>query len=168
MSALSVDTTHGTDDHAEIWSKASDNINKRADEMTNLSFDVRTKTLQGGSPRMNVYLQDSLSDGSAYVSISDLCAVPISGTTAWSRVDATGDGAGCTITTSSGTPYKSSPTFSAWDAFSAANPDAVVTDDYMVFDQPGYYRLDRISLGTGVMYTSSNTTAFTCTTEASC
>jgi hypothetical protein len=166
-SALSVNTMQGPDDHAEIWSKASDNINKRADEMANLSFDIRTKTLQGGSPRINVFLQQNSSDGSAYVSISDLCAVPI-GTTAWSRVDATSDGTGCTITTSGGTAYKSSPTFSAWDAFTAANPDAVVTNDYMVFDQPGYYRLDRISLGTGVMYTSSNTTAFTCTTEASC
>jgi hypothetical protein len=154
-------------DHAEVFSRASLHLNKPADEITNLSFDVRTRTLQGGSPRLNMHLSAPLADGSNYVFISNQCAVQI-GTTAWSRVDATGDGAGCTINTQNGKEYSSSATYSAWDAFAIDNPGAVVDYDYMVFDVFGNYRLDRVSLGTGYMFTSSNKTAVTCTTEASC
>jgi hypothetical protein len=68
--ALSVYFT-GVDHHAEVFTKAGNHINLPVDEMSNLSFDIRTRTLQGGSPRINVVLQDPLPDGSTYIAISD-------------------------------------------------------------------------------------------------
>jgi hypothetical protein len=155
-------------DFAEAYTRHSLNLNKPASQIQNLSFDVRTADIKGGSPRIVVVFANPLMDGSSYAFLSaNTCAQPISST--WSRADFTGyTGTGCSIVTSNGTTYSSGGGMSAWDALVAANPDVVVSYDYMVWDQAGTYRTDRISLGTGFEYTYGNGRAVRCTTEASC
>jgi hypothetical protein len=162
-------------DYTEVYSKASLNINQSASAIANLSFDAYQPALQGGSPRVDVFFTDPLTDGSDYVAIDAIncqLALTSSGGT-WVRADATGyDGLGCTITTARGTPYSSDGTHSAWDSLVADNAGAQVSFTFMVFDEPSgntdiNYRVDRIALGTGTMYNASNSPV-TCGSEAAC
>ena len=58
---------------------------------------------------------------------------------------------------------------SAWRVYTDAHPDQIVEQAYLVADEPGGYRIDRLSLGAGAMYTAGNTVGKVCTTdEASC
>jgi hypothetical protein len=163
----------GNYDVAEVYTNHSLNLNLAASAVKNLSFDAYKPALQGGSPRIDVFFQNPLTDGSTYVAIdAGNCQKTLSST--WVRADATGQTApGCTIYTSNGTAYSSDGTNSAWANLVAANPNAVVAYDFMVFDQPTGntntdYRIDRISLGTGKMFTRSNFSAVSCTSEAAC
>jgi hypothetical protein len=158
-------------DYVEVTTKASLNINKPASQIQNLSFDALKAALRGGSPRIVVYFSSPLEDSSPYVAIDALnCQQAISST--WVRADATGrTAAGCTIYTSSGTPYTSDGTSTAWQKLVADNPDAFVTFTFMVFDIPTEtgpdYRVDRIALGTGKVYNNGNSPVI-CSTEAAC
>lgn len=164
----------GNYDVAEVWTRASLNLNKPASQMKNLSFDSYLPPVTGGSPRIDVVFQSPLnSDGSTYVAISaQRCERTLSST--WVRTDATGQTAlGCTIDTSKGAAYSSDGTNTAWQNFVAANPDAQVAYTFMVFDIPTgsgpNYRVDRISLGTNRMFTYSNYDAVSCNyREAAC
>jgi hypothetical protein len=181
-SALVVHTpandTSGNYDVAELWTRASLHLDKPAAQIKNLSFDAYKPALQGGSPRIDVFFENPLSDpaanGSTYVAIDATnCQQTLSST--WVRADATGQTAlGCTIFGSNGATYSSDGTHSAWANLVAANPDAVVSFIFMVFDQPTgntgiNYRVDRISLGTNRMFTYSNTNAVSCNfSEGAC
>jgi hypothetical protein len=159
-------------DYVEVTTKASLNINQPASQIKNLSFDAYKAALQGGSPRIEVYFTNPLTDGSTHVAIDALnCQQEISST--WVRADATGrTAAGCTIYTSKGTPYSSDGTHTAWQNLVAANSDAVVAFTFLVVDEPSSqtgvdYRVDRIALGTGKYYNNGNSPVI-CATEAAC
>jgi hypothetical protein len=161
-------------DYAEVFSRASLNLNKPASQVKNLSFDSYLPADQGGSPRIDVYFSNPLADGSTHVFIDALnCQQPIGGD--WVRTDPTGrTRVGCTIFTDNRTTYASDGTHSAWANLVAANPDAQVAYTLMVFDEPSSitginYRVDRISLGTNRMFTYSSTEAVSCNyREAAC
>ena len=122
-------------DYTEVYSKHSLDLNVAASAIQNLSFDAYKPALQGGSPRIDVYLANPASDGSTYVAIdAGNCQQSLSST--WVRADATGrKAAGCTIYTSNGHPYSSDGTNTAWQNFLVDNPDAVVAYTFMVFDE---------------------------------
>jgi hypothetical protein len=159
-------------DYTEAFTRASLHINKPASAVRNLSFDAYQPALQGGSPRIDVFLANPLTNGSSYVAIdAGNCQQALSST--WVRADATGRTApGCTIFGSAGGTWSSDGTDSAWKNFVDDNPDAQVAYTFMVWDVPSgageNYRTDRISLGTNKMFTQNNTTAVSCSTEAAC
>ena len=64
--------------------------------------------------------------------------------------------------------YAADGTRSAWEVYTDAHPDQIVKRAYIVADESGTYRLDRIALGAGVMYGNGNTVGTLCPTECSC
>ena len=156
-------------DAAETYTnRAGSNLNMPVGNVSNLSYDVRTSDIQGGSPRIVVVMQD----GSVAQLVSSApCATPLNGT--WSRSDFTGDSTlgACTITYSDGTSYTSDGTNSAWDLFAAANSTEVVHYDFLLFDitsSSSTYFVDRIALGDGYMHDVGNASAVDCDTETAC
>jgi hypothetical protein len=165
-------TSSSAQDYTEVYSNHSLHINTLAANVKNISFDAYKPALQGGSPRIDVFFSNPLSDGGTYAAIdAGNCQQTLSAT--WVRADATGrTSAGCTIYSSNGTPYTSDGTQSAWAALLAANPGIKVAYTFMVFDEPSGntgvdYRVDRLALGTKTVYNASNTPV-ACTTEAAC
>ena len=89
---------------------------------------------------------------------------------AWARADFTRFHDNCSffVTGATGGQYSAEAGRSAWRVYTDAHPDQVVEQAYLVGDETGVYRIDRLSLGAGVMYTSGNRVGKRCTTEASC
>ena len=155
-----------------FFNRASLKLNKPVGQVHNLSFDFREPqagaTVVGGSPRISVLL----ADGTALFLSADQCNHPLSIVGGdWGRADFTGftsDIQPCTIFDTNGNSYTNTPTESAWQVFVDANPNAVANTDFLIMDQGGNYFLDRISLGTGKMFTKSPRVAQNCRTESAC
>ena len=68
-----------------------------------------------------------------------------------------------------GGTYAADGTNSAWDVYAAAHPEQFVSRAYLIFDDPGTYRVDRLALGTDYLYNYSNTRGYPCQdSEARC
>jgi hypothetical protein len=152
-------------------SNRSMNIATEAEQVRNLSFEFKESTHVGaGAPRISVQFQNG---DVAYLSAS-YCnhQLAVSGGT-WGRADFTRFANNCTIWVTGETAgpsgsYSADGTRSAWQVYTDANPGQIVEQAYLVADEPGTYRIDRLSLGAGVMYTAGGRVGKVCTTEASC
>lgn len=159
--------------YVNAYSQASRHINKSASSIKNLSYDFQADKTAGGDPRISVIFANG---DVAYLN-AQFCAQPLaaSGNT-WSRADFTGstttNSAACSFMDSNGVTYASTATTSAWRAYVTAHPGQVVAQTVLVLDYPpdtgGSYAVDRISLGTGWMYTAYSNHADKCPTEAAC
>ena len=150
------------------YSKRSLDIAKDATAVGNLSFEFKTTSYMGaGAPRISVEFQNG---DIAYLS-AFYCNHPMAVTgNAWARADFTRFTGNCSFFVSgeTGGQYSADGSKSAWRVYTDAHPDQVVEQAYLVGDETGVYRIDRLSLGAGVMYTASNRVGKRCTTEASC
>ena len=120
-----------------------------------------------GAPRISVEFQNG---DIAYLS-AFYCNHPMAATgNTWARADFTRFHDNCSffVTGATGGQYSAEAGKSAWRVYTDAHPDQVVEQAYLVGDETGVYRIDRLSLGAGVMYTSGNRVGKRCTTEASC
>ena len=157
--------------YAEAYSNKSLVINKNVANVKNLSFDF-DKTLHngGGSPHIIVIFKNG---DVAYLASSG-CTNNIGASSTWARADFTGSKTNCKFyvsgaTGNAGAPYVADGAQSAWQVYATANPDQVVSYTDLVFDEPGDYALDRISLGAGVMYNYANTLGVQCyNNESTC
>ena len=157
----------------EVVSDHSLHLNRPAGSMTNLSYDFHRKAVNAGGGLYILLIVANTGDDQSYVRLhaSD-CADPYAGT-GWVRADFTGhlgDG-DCSLqsSTSTGTAttvYTNTPTTSAWDAYVAAHPDAVVQFSELLMDNLTgstlTQRVDRLSLGSGWMYDRSAYTGVYC------
>ena len=145
------------------YSKRSIHIATDAEAVKNLSFEFKATGYVGaGSPRISVEFQNG---DVAYLSAS-YCNHTIGSD--WSRADFTRFKTDCSIWVA-GVQYEADGTRSAWRVYTDANPDQMVEQAYLVGDETGTSRIDRLSLGAGAMYTAGNTVGKVCTTnEASC
>lgn len=158
----------------DAFTRSSLNINKSVGGMKNLSFDYKSNQVVGGDPRISVIFGNG---DVAYLS-PDLCAQPIAVSGgAWSRSDFTGSTTsnsapcGFNVTGSTGGVYTSTATQSAWAVYAAANPNQTVAYDFFVLDFPdaaGVYHVDRLTMGTGFMFTNDGFHAVKCVTESTC
>ncbi len=167
--------------YALAFSRASLNLDRAAGNVSNLSFEFAEETGGGtvgaGAPRISVEFQNG---DIAYLS-ARYCNAPLasSGNT-WGRADFTGATSDCLFYTFgadsatndlSGTPhdgvYEADGTMSAWAVYASMNPSAVVTQTYLVTDEPGTYFIDRLSMGSGKMYNGPRSVV-SCSTESSC
>jgi hypothetical protein len=150
------------------YSNRSLDIAKDAQAVANLSFELKTTGYMGaGAPRISVEFQNG---DVAYLS-AFYCNHPMAVTgNAWARADFTRFHSNCSFFVSgeTGGQYSADGSKSAWRVYTDAHPDQVVEQAYLVGDETGVYRIDRLSLGAGAMYTSSNRVGKRCTTEASC
>jgi len=169
--ATDPDTSDATYYYADAYTRASIHLNKPVGAIHNLSFDYKTGQAGGGAPRISVIF----GNGDVGYASAEYCAQPIatSGGT-WTRADFTGSNtsmsAPCSflVTGTTGGTYSSDASSSAWDSYVAAHPSQVVLQTFMVWDVAGDYTVDRLSLGTGFMFTKDNTHPSKCTTEAAC
>ena len=169
--ATDPDTSDSNYYYADAYTRASLHINKAVGNVKNLSFDFQSNQTTGGVPRISLVF----GNGDIGYMAADRCAQPlaISGGT-WSRADWTGanlsNAALChfDVTGTTGGDYMSTSTQSAWQVYVAANPAQVLVQDYLVWDEPGTWTIDRVSLGTGFQFNNDNTHGIKCTTEASC
>jgi hypothetical protein len=145
------------------YSNRSIHIATDAEAVANLSFEYKETTHVGaGAPRISVEFQNG---DIAYLSAA-YCNHPIGSN--WGRADFTRFKTNCSIW-AAGVQYSADGTRSAWRVYTDANPDQIVEQAYLVADESGGYRIDRLSLGAGAMYTAGNTVGKVCTTdEASC
>ncbi len=151
-----------TGGYAVAYSNRSIHIATDAEAVTNLSFEYKQTTHVGaGAPRISVEFQDG---DVAYLSAS-YCNHSIGSD--WGRADFTRFKTNCSIWVA-GVQYAADGTRSAWRVYTDAHPDQIVEQAYLVADESGWYRIDRLSLGAGAMYTSGNRVGKRCTTEASC
>ncbi len=151
-----------TGGYAVAYSNRSIHIATDAEAVTNLSFEYKQTTHVGaGAPRISVEFQNG---DVAYLSAS-YCNHPIGSD--WGRADFTRFKTNCSIW-AAGVQYAADGTRSAWRVYTDANPDQIVEQAYLVADESGWYRIDRLSLGARAMYTAGNTVGKVCTTEASC
>ena len=158
----------------DAYTKASLNINRAVGTMKNLSFDFKSDEFVGGDPRISVIFGNG---DVAYLS-QDFCTNPIAVQGGlWSRSDFTGsnttNSAACSfyVTGTTGGIYTSTATQSAWAVYAAAFPLQSVAYDFFVLDFPdsaGVYHVDRLTMGTGFMFTYDNVHAVKCTSEAAC
>ncbi len=151
------------------YSNRSIDIAKDASAVGNLSFEFKKATsyMGAGAPRISVEFQNG---DVAYLS-AFYCNHPMAVTgNVWARADFTRFTGNCSFFVSgeTGGQYSADGSKSAWRVYTDAHPDQVVEQAYLVGDETGVYRIDRLSLGAGVMYTSSNRVGKRCTTEASC
>jgi len=152
-----------TGGYVVAYSKRSIHIATDAEAVGNLSFEFKATGYVGaGSPRISVEFQNG---DVAYLSAS-YCNHTIGSD--WSRADFTRFKTDCSIWVA-GVQYEADGTRSAWRVYPDANPDQMVEQAYLVGDETGTSRIDRLSLGAGAMYTAGNTVGKICTTdEASC
>jgi len=144
------------------YSKRSIHIATDAEAVRNLSFEFKATGYVGaGSPRISVEFQNG---DVAYLSAS-YCNHTIGSD--WSRADFTRFKTDCSIWVA-GVQYEADGTRSAWRVYTDANPDQMVEQAYLVGDETGTTRIDRLSLGAGVMYTNGNKVGTFCLTEAAC
>jgi hypothetical protein len=149
-------------EYIAVYSQRSLHINKDAESVKNLSFDFKASTHVGaGAPRISVEFQNGevafLSASYSNHSIGD----------GWARADFTRFVTDSSIFVS-GVEYEADGTRSAWEVYTDAHPDQIVKRAYLVADESGNYRIDRLSLGAGVMYGNGNKVATLCPAEASC
>ena len=149
-------------EYVAVYSTRSLHIGKDAEAVTNLSFDFKTSTHVGaGAPRISVEFQNGdvgyLSAFYSNHAIGD----------GWARADFTRFVNDSSIWVA-GVQYAADGTRSAWKVYTDAHPDQIVKRAYLVADESGNYRIDRLSLGAGVMYVNGNLTGKLCTTEATC
>ena len=158
------DTTDTQYSYLSFYSRASLALNEPGDSVTNLSFEFNEKNHVGaGAPRISV----EVSNGDVLYLAAFYCNHP-TGNPNWGRADFTGFTSDCIIWDTHGNQYAADGTNTAWQVYLASHPDAQVNRTYVVLDEEGTYRLDKISLGAGRMYISSFTKGKRCTTEASC
>ena len=152
-----------TGGYVVAYSKRSIHIATDAEAVANLSFEYKQTTHVGaGAPRISVEFQNG---DVAYLSAS-YCDHAIGSD--WGRADFTRFKTDCSIWVA-GVQYEADGTRSAWRVYTDAHPDQIVEQAYLVADESGRYRIDRLSLGAGAMYTAGNTVGKVCTTdEASC
>ena len=151
-----------TGGYVVAYSKRSIHIATDAEAVKNLSFEFKATGYVGaGSPRISVEFQNG---DVAYLSAS-YCNHTIGSD--WSRADFTRFKTDCSIWVA-GVQYEADGTRSAWRVYTDANPDQMVEQAYLVGDETGTTRIDRLSLGAGVMYTNGNKVGTFCLTEAAC
>ncbi len=155
-------------EYVAAYSKRSLNIATDAEAVRNLSFEFKTTSYVGaGAPRISVQFQNG---DVAYLS-AFYCNHPMAITgNEWARADFTRFHDNCSffVTGETGGQYSADGSRSAWRVYTEAHPDQIVEQAYLVGDETGGYRIDRLSLGAGAMYTSGNRVGKRCTTEASC
>jgi len=166
-------TTVGAGGCVLLFSNRSFNSRVAVENQHNLSIELRDTSVSLG---LNYMVAEVSTDGNNATTEHTLfldpadCDHSVNGT--WHRADFTGfkGDASCTIVMDSppAATFSSDATHSAWQNFAIAHPEAVVIHRYVVIAKGGDSRFDRISLGVGKLYDSSNTTARTCTNEASC
>lgn len=149
-------------DYVTVYSQRSLHIDKDAESVKNLSFDFKASTHVGaGAPRISVEFQNGevafLSASYSNHSIGD----------GWVRADFTRFVTDSSIFVS-GVEYEADGTRSAWKVYTDAHPDQIVRRAYLVADESGNYRIDRLSLGAEVMYGNGNKVGTLCPTEATC
>ena len=156
----------------DAFTRSSLNINKSVGSIKNLSYDYQTGVYPGGDPRISVIFGNG---DVAYLQGPTYCEQPIAVQAgAWSRADFTGattsNSASCGFWVTGVTAgfYANTSTQSAWAVYAAANPAQTVAYDFLVLDQAGTYPIDRISLGTGFMFTNDSTHAVKCVNESTC
>jgi hypothetical protein len=152
-------------EYVAAYSQRSLHLAKDGEAMTNLSFEFKQSTHVGaGAPRISVELQNG---DVAYLS-AYYCNHPFAD--GWGRADFTRFVTNCSFFVSgeTGGQYAADGTRSAWKVYTDAHPDQIVERAYFVADETGRYRIDRLSLGAGVMYTKGNRVGTFCPTEASC
>lgn len=151
-------------DYTDAYTNRSLEINQSVGDIKNLSFDVRTADIGAGAPRISVLFNNG---DIAYLS-AQYCQNPLaaSGGT-WSRADLTGAVANCGfyVTGATGGLYEADGVSSAWDVYAAAHPSQVVSYDFVVFDEPGDYAIDRVSLATDKLYNTRRDRAFDCSMD---
>ena len=154
-----------TGGYVVAYSKRSIHIATDAEAVKNLSFEFKATGYVGaGSPRISVEFQNG---DVAYLSAS-YCNHTIGSD--WSRADFTRFKTNCSFFVSGETAgqYVADGSRSAWRVYTDANPDQIVEQAYLVGDETGTSRIDRLSLGAGVMYTNGNKVGTFCPTEAAC
>jgi hypothetical protein len=156
-----------------LFSNASFNRHTAASAQRNLSLDITPASIALGLNYMVAEVStdenNSTTEDTLFLDPAD-CNHDVNGT--WHRADFTGykGDATCTIVVNSPetATYSSDATHSAFANYAAANPGAIVIHRYVVIAKTGDSRFDRIALGAGKLYDSSNTRARNCTSEASC
>ena len=152
-------------EYVAVYSTRSLQIGKDAEAMTNLSFDFKTSMHVGaGAPRISVeFANGDVAYLSAFYSNHSIGD-------GWARADFTRFKNDSSFFVSGATAgqYAADGTRSAWQVYTDAHPDQIVKRAYIVADESGTYRLDRIALGAGVMYGNGNTVGSLCPTEGSC
>ena len=158
-------------EYVAAYSRRSLAIGKDAEAVLNLSLEYRTdRHLGAGAPRISVEFQNG---DVAYLS-AFYCNHPMAVTGGvWGRADFTRFRTNCGFyvlgeTGNGGLPYEADGTRSAWKVYTDAHPDQIVERTYFVADESGNYRIDRLSLGAGVMYQARSGFGKSCPTEASC
>jgi hypothetical protein len=148
-------------DYTDAYTKRSLNINQNVADVKNLSYDFRTNGIGAGAPRISVLFANG---DVAYLAASTCSNTLAASGGVWSRADFTGavDNCAFNVTGTTGGLYQADGTSSAWDVYAALHPSQVVHSDFVVFDEPGDYMLDRISLGTTKMYNTSALRAVSC------
>ena len=154
-----------TGGYVVAYSNRSIHIATDAEAVKNLSFEFKaTRYVGAGSPRISVEFQNG---DVAYLSAS-YCNHTIGND--WSRADFTRFKTNCSFFVSGETAgqYVADGSRSAWRVYTDANPDQIVEQAYLVGDETGTSRIDRLSLGAGAMYTAGNAVGRFCPTEAAC
>lgn len=136
-------------DFADAYTDASLDIDKRVSDVRNLSYEFAGR-VGGGAPRISV----QFSNGDVAYLASSACTQDLAVSTTWKRSDFTGATDNCTIYVSgtTGGTYVADGTHSAWEVYAFAHPNQYVSQAYLVFDEAGVYKLDRIALGTNRLY----------------
>jgi hypothetical protein len=152
-------------DYVAAYSNRSLHIATDAEAVTNLSFDFkRTAYVGAGAPRISVAFEN----GHVGFLSASYCDHPLASSgDVWGRADFTRFKNNCSIFVA-GVQYDADGSRSAWSVYTDAHPDQIVSRAYLVADESGNYRIDRLSLGAGVMYVSGDRVGKLCTTEASC
>jgi hypothetical protein len=169
-----------------LYSNASFNKTIAATNQKNLSYEYNTASVTGAG---QFYMAAQFSNGDIAFLDPYYCHHTIASAPSWSRSDFTGFTSDCAFAVSGSNTnggyadpactvpavlatdprfFCADGTNSAWANYVAANPNTSVVHRYMVFSGPGDYKVDRISLGVGKMYTRGSFVAQSCTTEASC
>jgi hypothetical protein len=155
-------------EYLAVYSKASLNLDKSVSRVKNLSFNYRATNPDLIGQRISVIF---VNGDIAYLD-SHYCHrdIAVSGG-AWQRSDFTGwQSADCSffVTGTTGGQYFGTATTSAWAEYAAANPEQRVAYTFFIEEQPGTYDLDDITLGSGKLYTKSNSPTKGCDSEGSC
>jgi hypothetical protein len=155
----------GAGEYVAAFSKRSLNIATDAEAVTNLSFDFkRTLHVGAGAPRISVEFEN----GDVGFLSASYCDHPLASTDdVWGRADFTRFKNDCSIFVA-GVQYDADGSRSAWQVYTDAHSDQIVSKAYLVADETGRYRIDRLTLGAGVMYLSGDRVGKWCPTEASC
>ena len=155
-------------EYVAAYSDRSLSIAKDAESVSNLSFEFREDRHVGaGAPRISVEFQNG--DVGYLSALYCNHSMAITGGV-WGRADFTRFHHNCTmfVTGETSGQYDADGSHSVWEVYTLANPDQILERSYFVADEEGNYRIDRLSLGAGVMYTSGNRRGQICTTESSC